>query len=144
MLTHSKLTEGTVKERILPAHSCRPAPALTNAIKDALSVSLFKERLREQNSGMLSLGQASKSSKKQQGVSPHPEHPPRPQSLKHSTSQRRRMHQASALILSCSSRDAVCNGLAAHAPFLPSEIFSPGHIVVSVPTDKISGRQRLP
>lgn len=56
--------EGTLKECILSADS------LTNAIRDALSVSLFKERLREQNSSMLSLGQASKSSKKKQGASP--------------------------------------------------------------------------
>lgn len=61
--------EGTLKECILSADS------LTNAIKDALSVSLFKERLREQDSSMFSLGQASKSSKKKQGVSPRGIHP---------------------------------------------------------------------
>lgn len=131
------VTEGTLKECILSADS------LTNAIEDASSVSLFKERLREQDSSMLSLGQASKSSKKNQGVSP-PQHLPRPQLFKHSTSQHRRMHQASALILSCWSRDTVCNGLATHAPFLPTEIFSPRNILISVPVDKIWGRQKLP
>lgn len=69
ILTSVTEIEGTLKECILPVDS------LTNAIKDALSVSLFKERLREQDSSMFSFGQARKSSEKKQAASPQSIHP---------------------------------------------------------------------